>query len=144
MRIKRLHKDAQLPRYGSDGASAFDVFAYKEIQWDFDGDNWTTVIPTGWAFEIPHEHGLFILSRSGHGFKFNTHLANCVGLLDYDYRGELLVKLICHNPIYPNITAGTAIAQCILIETPRCYFMEVDELTKTKRGANGFGSTDKR
>lgn len=142
MKIKRLHEDAILPKYASDGAIAFDLFAYKEIEWGFDGDSWTTIIPTGWALEIPEEYGLFVYSRSGHGFKFNTHLANGTGLIDNDYRGELMIKLICHNPIHPNITMGTAIAQCVLKHTPRCIFMEVDTLSKTKRGENGFGSTD--
>lgn len=142
MKIKRLHKDAILPHYATDGASAFDVFAYEDVKFEYIGSQWEAVIKTGWAFEIPHEHGLFILSRSGHGFKHNTTLANSIGLLDYDYRGELMVKLICFSNTPPKIKAGQAIAQCVLMPTPRVYFCEVDELEDTQRGASGFGSTD--
>ena len=144
MKIKRLHKDAILPRYATDGASAFDVFAYKDVLWSNSSQGYyESLIPTGWAFEIPHECGLFILSRSGHGFKNNTTLANSVGLLDYDYRGQLMVKLICFDNTPPEILEGQAIAQCALIHTPRCYFMESDNLSITDRGDNGFGSTTK-
>ena len=144
MKIKRLHEDALLPRYATDGASAFDVFAYERVIWGLHPQRYyVATVPTGWAFEIPHEHGLFILSRSGHGFKHNTTLANSIGLLDYDYRGQLMVKLICFDAEPPKITKGQAVAQCVLLNTPRCYFMEADELSDTERGERGFGSTDK-
>lgn len=143
MKIKKLHKDAILPRYATDGASAFDLFAYEDVEWALKEDTtWEALIRTGWAFEIPHETGLFILSRSGHGFKNNTGLANSVGLLDYDYRGEAMVKLITQDIVHPTIKAGQAIAQCVLMSTPRCYFMVSEELSKTERNNNGFGSTD--
>ena len=144
MKIKRLHNDAILPRYSSEGASAFDVFAFKEVNWHKNSNGlWFTVIETGWAFEIPHEHGLFILSRSGHGFKNDTTLANSIGLLDYDYRGQLMVKLICFEKELPEIEVGKAVAQCVLLPTPKCYFMITDDLTETERNTSGFGSTDK-
>lgn len=144
MKIKKLHEDAILPKYGSEGASAFDVFAYKRVIWVLHPRGYyVATVPTGWAFEIPHECGLFILSRSGHGFKNNTTLANSVGLLDYDYRGQLMVKLICFDYNPPEILAGQAVAQCALIETPRCFFMVSDELSETERNEKGFGSTDK-
>jgi len=144
MKIKRLHENAILPKYSTEGASAFDVFAYEDVMWGrIQGKYWSAVVRTGWAFEIPHENGLFIFSRSGHGFKHNTTLANSVGLLDYDYRGELMVKLIGHSENPPEIKAGQAVAQCVLMSTPRCYFMESDELSDTERGEKGFGSTDK-
>ena len=142
MKIKRLHKDAILPHYASFGASAFDIFAYEDVEWENDGDNWTAIVHSGWAFEIPYSCGLFILSRSGHGFKSNTHLANCVGLLDEDYRGELMVKLISLNSNPPKIKKGNAVAQCVLLETPKMFFEVVDELSETIRGDGGFGSTD--
>ena len=141
MKIKQLHKDAILPQYATNGANAFDIYTYKNIEWKRCDGYWTAVIPTGWAFELPPEHGLFILSRSGHGFKFNTHLVNCVGLLDYDYRGELLVKLISFGKQHPNIQKGSAVAQCVVLKTPRIEFDVVDELSETQRGDKGFGST---
>ena len=144
MKIKKLHEDAILPKYATEGASAFDVFAYERVIWGTHPRGYyVTTVPTGWAFEIPHECGLFILSRSGHGFKHNISLANSVGLLDYDYRGQLMVKLLCFDNYPPEIQAGDAVAQCALIETPKCFFMVSDELSETERGVKGFGSTDK-
>lgn len=144
MKIKKLHEKAILPKYSSDGASAFDLFAYEDVEWNLKEDTtWEALVKTGWAFEIPHETGLFIFSRSGHGFKNNTTLANSVGLLDFDYRGEAMVKLITQDIVHPVIKAGQAVAQCVLMSTPRTYFMQVDELSETPRGDNGFGSTDK-
>lgn len=142
MKIKRLHEKAILPRYSTEGSSAFDVFCYEDVRWQVEDGHYEALIHTGWAFEIPHEHGLFIFSRSGHGFKHNTTLANSVGLLDFDYRGELMVKLVCIDIEVPRICAGQAIAQCVLMNTPRCYFMISDELSDTERGTKGFGSTD--
>ena len=144
MKIKRLHEKAILPRYATDGSSAFDLFCYEEPQWTYEDTNhWLATINTGWAFEAPRGYGMFILSRSGHGFKYNTQLINSVGLTDSDYRGEVKVKLISFDTMPPPIKAGTAIAQACIIETPRQFFEVVDELTDTKRGENGFGSTDK-
>ena len=143
MKIKKLHPDALLPKYSSDGASAFDLFCYENVEWKLEENIWTAVIKTGWAFEIEKEYGMFILSRSGHGFKALTHLANCVGLLDFDYRGEAMVKLVCLKSSPPVLEAGIAVAQVCVIETPRQYFDVVEELSETERGTNGFGSTDK-
>lgn len=150
-----------MPHYASEGASAFDLFCYEDVVWspsytehiihweDYTQPNkyetaacHTALVKTGWAMEIPHECGLFILSRSGHGFKHNTTLANSVGLLDYDYRGEAMVKLVCFDKEPPVIKAGTAVAQCVLMSTPKCYFMVNENLSETERGSNGFGSTD--
>ena len=141
MKIKRLHADAILPHYGTEGASAFDVYCYEDVTWSPRSGFHEALIHTGWAYEIPHEHGLFILSRSGHGFYHNTSLANSIGLLDFDYRGELMVKLICFDVVPPMIKAGKAVAQCVLMNTPRCYFMETQDLSETERGAKGLGST---
>ena len=87
---------------------------------------------------------MFILSRSGHGFKYNTQLINSIGLIDSDYRGEVKVKLISFGAFPPPIKAGQAVAQAVILHTPRQYFEVVNELSDTQRGKNGFGSTDKR
>ena len=152
MKIKRLHEKAILPHYATDGSSAFDLFCYEPTKWkrniieDIAGNViacHTALIHTGWAFEISKEHGMFIFSRSGHGFNFLTSLANSVGLVDEDYRGEVMVKLICFEKEPPKIEAGQAVAQSVILPTPRQYFEVVDELNSTKRGIKGFGSTDK-
>jgi len=144
MKIKRIHKDAILPRYATDGSSAFDLFCYKKPIWELNSNMlWTTLIPTGWAFQVPEEMGLFILSRSGHGFNDDTTLSNSVGLLDFDYHLQGMVKLISLEAGHPNVKAGQAVAQCVLMNTPRIYFSIVDELDKVLVEHRGFGSTDK-
>jgi len=144
MKIKKLHDKAIIPHYSTDGASAFDLFCYEEPEWFFEDTNhWLSIVNIGWAFEIPEEYGMFIFSRSGHGFKYNTQLINSVGIIDNDYRGEIKIKLISFNTIPPHIKAKQAVAQAIILHTPKQYFEIVDELSDTKRGSKGFGSTDK-
>ena len=83
-----------------------------------------------------------IYSRSGHGFKDDVRLANCVGKIDSDYRGEGLVKLAIDAPYgYFKVFPGDRIAQAEVVKIDRCVFEEVDELSSTERGDNGFGST---
>lgn len=101
---------------------------------------------TGLCFEIPKGYGLFIFSRSGHGFKENTRLSNCVGVIDSDYRGEVKVKFCRdddkqspHDYPFP----GERIAQAVLLRLPKVEFEEVKEIDETERGENGFGSTGK-
>ncbi len=103
------------------------------------------VINTGLAFEVPEGYVMMVYSRSGHGFKNGVRLANCVGVIDSDYRGELLVKLtkdvtsFNSNP-FP-IKNGDRIAQAMLIPVPQVTFTQVSELSETKRGDGGGGST---
>lgn len=90
---------------------------------------------------------MMVYSRSGHGFKHNTRLSNCVGVIDSDYRGELLVKLTmddeCLNTdVELEVIPGDRIAQAMLIPIERVSFELVDELSETKR-TGGFGSTGK-
>lgn len=139
MKIKRLHEDAILPRYSTEGSSAFDLFCYEDVVWEnISGVHYATV-KTGWAFDVPHEHALFVFSRSGHGFKHGISLANSVGVVDFDFKSEVLVRLQCKLNVPQSIRAGTAIAQGIIMETPRVFFEVVDELKETDH--IGFGST---
>ncbi len=119
------------------------IFCYEKPEWITEKGNWVTTIKTGWAVEIPHEHALMLYSRSGHGFNYHTNLINSTAVIDYDYRGEVMIKLICYASSYPKIKAGDAVAQGCLVNTPKVYFMEVDELSDTERGLKGFGSTTK-
>ena len=143
MNIKRLDDKAILPRYSTEGSSAFDLFAYKDVKWDLENNIWTAIIPTGWAFEVPHNHGMFLHSRSGHGFNHLTHLVNCVGLLDWDFSKQCMVKLICHRSVPPEIKKGQAVCQAVILETPRMFFEVVDKLGNEGMNHSGFGSTDK-
>ena len=143
LRVKRTHERAQLPTYGTEGAACFDLAAVGL------GMHTTTVMPgqartfrTGLAFVIPEGWAMLIFSRSGHGFKQDVRLANCVGVIDSDYRGEVHVRLTADRHGQGiGVREGDRIAQAMLVRAGRWYFAEVDELPQTARGAGGFGST---
>lgn len=85
---------------------------------------------------------MFIFSRSGHGFKSDTRLSNCVGVIDSDYRGEVMVKLTCDSARSSLVVSnGDRIAQAVIIKYDQVEFEESDDLSETERGAGGFGST---
>lgn len=137
VKIKKLHPDALMPQYGSDGAACFDLHcingAFVCTQEVFD---------TGLAFEIPEGHVMLVFSRSGHAFKHDTRLANCVGVIDHDYRGEVKVKMRVDSDLScVSIKSGDRIAQGMIVPYPKVEFDWADELTDTDRGEGGFGST---
>ncbi len=141
LKFRKLHPDAILPAYQSAGAACFDLHALETV-WGIPYGAPLT-IRTGLAVEIPEGHAMLIFSRSGHGFKNDTRLANCVGVIDADYRGEIAVRLTrdasCNGQLY--VTAGDRIAQAMVIAVPRAAIVLVDSLSETERGTGGFGST---
>lgn len=146
LKVKKLDPRAALPSYASAGAAAFDIKATSShLMMPGTQDK----ISTGLAFEVPEGHVLLIFSRSGHGFKNELRLSNCVGVIDSDYRGELMVALKDDRsgPVYLedyyDIQPGDRIAQGIVVQIPQVSFEEVTELTDTKRGTGGMGSTGK-
>jgi dUTP pyrophosphatase len=144
LKVKKLHPDAIIPQYQTAGAACFDLHALVERD---EGMIVTVGIPTtirtGLAFEIPAGHVMLIYSRSGHGFNADTRLANCVGVIDEDYRGEVQVRLTrdvsTTSPI--RVKRGDRIAQAMVIPVQRVSLVEVDGLSETERGVSGFGST---
>ena len=137
VRVKKLHASARLPEYATDGSGCFDLFALNGSEL-YSGSG---VIDTGLAMEIPEGWVMQIFSRSGHGFKNDVRLSNCVGIIDADYRGPVKVKLRSDAPSFFRVEAGDRVAQGMLVEVERVSFNEVSELSETKRGAGGFGST---
>lgn len=140
--VKRLTDTAILPAFATAGAACFDLHADLRA----DGYNQvyfreSEVIRTGLAFDIPEGYALMIYSRSGHGFKNDVRLANCVGVIDSDYTGEVKIKLTIDNEEGFIIEHGSRVAQAMLIKLPSVQLVEVDELKTTERDANGFGST---
>src|SRR5574343_942818 len=151
LKVKTTHPDAKLPYYSTPGAACFDLFALTVNGAFTIGSNLHEGYPvtcgTGLAFEIPAGHVMLIFSRSGHGFNFDTRLANCVGVIDSDYRGEVKVKLTCDSdqpddkpPFF--VKPGDKVAQAMIVPVPSVAFELVDELTSTERGTGGFGSTE--
>lgn len=148
IKISALHQNAVVPTYGSEHAAAFDLYATS-----FDGKDsttlgvgMTTVVGTGLAFEVPMGHVMLVFSRSGHGFKNNVRLSNCVGVIDSDYRGEVFVKL-AKDDVYGdpdlsnNLKIGDRIAQAMILPVNQVTFQMEDFLSVTTRGAAGLGST---
>lgn len=140
LKIKKLHPDAVVPQYQTAGAACFDLHALLGSEYTI-GPCETLTIFTGLAFEIPEGNVMLIFSRSGHGFNHNTRLANCVGVIDSDYIGEVKVKLTPDLGGMLTVRPGDRIAQAMIVPIPRVEFEAVEELTTTARGTGGFGST---
>lgn len=141
LKVTRLQPDAKLPTYGTVGAACFDLYATHD---GYVAHGEPLVVDTGLAFEIPEGHVMLVFGRSGMAFGQDTRLANCVGVIDSDYRGEVKVKLTCDDPLGGFIlTRGSRIAQAMIVPYPKVEFVEVQDLPKTERGADGFGSTGK-
>lgn len=144
IKVKRLHPDAIMPRFATDGAACFDLHccAPDTVPSLMGQEVGSATFSTGLAFEIPAGHVMLVYSRSGHGFKHGISLANSVGVIDSDYRGELMVRLtttLGHVPL--PIAHGDRIAQAMILPIPAVELEEVDDLTDTDRGTGGFGST---
>ena len=139
--VKRLYDSAILPTYATDGSGCFDIYTMFNGDTDY---NEPHTYSTGLAFEIPENHVMLVFSRSGHGFKNDVRLSNCVGVIDSDYRGELKVKLTCDKIGWGlEVNAGERIAQGMVIPIQKVQFEEVSELSETERGVGGFGSSGK-
>lgn len=141
LKFRKLHDDAITPTYATPGSGAFDLYASANHPQVFVGEGRPQTISTGIAVEVPEGWVLDIRSRSGHGFKSAVRLANCTGVIDSDYRGEIKVCLTADAGGGMMVSPGDRIAQAILTPAPRVELIEVDTLTRTERGAGGFGST---
>ncbi len=150
LKIKKLHPGAKVPKYATGGAACFDLHAVIEpvrfMETHKPKYTEPVTIRTGLAFEVPDGHVMLIFSRSVHGFNFDTRLANCVGVIDSDYRGEVQVKLTRdpRDELVPvlRFEHGDRIAQAMVLPIPRVEFELAEELSDTQRGAGGFGSTN--
>ncbi len=144
LKIKKLHPNAVVPTYAHWGDACFDLTAATfeiENDYHFLREGFPLICGTGLAFEIPVNFVMLIFSRSGHGFKHGVRLANCVGVIDSSYRGEVKVRLTCDEPNMPLIKVGDRVAQAMIIPTTCIEFELVDQLSQTERGTSGFGGS---
>ena len=138
--VKRLSESAILPAYMTEGAGAMDVCACL-------GEDVTlrpgerALIPTGFAIAAPAGTVALLFARSGLAFKSGIALANSVGVIDSDYRGEVKVALVNHGSEPFVVTHGMRIAQLALMPVLMMPPVEVEDLSDTARGKGGFGST---
>lgn len=141
MKVAKLAEQAQLPAYATDGSACLDFFAAHDATVD---SAYPAVIGTGIAAEVPAGYALLLFSRSGHGFKNDVRLSNCVGVIDSDYRGEIRVRLRVDETALNSrfvVHAGDRIAQGMLVQVPAIDIVQVGSLSDTARGTGGFGST---
>ena len=140
LKFKKLAPAATLPTYGTKGAACFDLYALESSVVPSGG---AMTIRTGLAVEVPEGHAMMIYSRSGHGFKNGLRLSNGTGVIDSDYRGEIMVRLHNDGQAPYEVQVGERIAQAMVIPAVRVQVMETGELGHTERGEGGFGSTGK-
>ena len=138
--VKKLDERAVLPTYGSEYAAGADLYALLDEETVIQPGE-TKLIPTGLAMEIPEGYAGLIYARSGLASKRGLAPANNVGVVDADYRGELMVALHNHSNIEQKILPAERIAQLVVTPFLKACFEETDELSDTVRGAGGFGST---
>ena len=146
VKIKKLHKDAVIPKYETVGSVGMDLTATSK-KYDEYGN---VVFGTGISIQLPDGYYADLRPRSSIS-KYDLVLANSVGTIDSDYRGELILKF--KPSVYFGVNrgdddgvmydVGDRIAQLVILPYPKVSFVEVDELSDTERGTGGFGSTNK-
>ncbi len=138
--VKKLNDKAKLPcRATADSAGADLCACINDDIALMPGER--RLIPTGIAIAVPTGIGGFVFPRSGLSSKFGVSLANCVGVIDSDYRGEVKVPVINHSSEPYTIKVGERIAQLVIMPVDLCEYGFSNELDKTERGEGGFGST---
>ena len=146
IKVKRMSEEAKLPTRGSEKAAAYDVYACLP-----DKNTPVTIMPhqtmligTGLRMAPPEGFYVGVYARSGLSSKEGLRPANCVGVIDEDYRGEYLVAVHNDSEVTRSVKHGDRIAQILLQKRYDMDFEEVDELDTTGRGEGGFGSTGKQ
>lgn len=138
--VKKLDPNAILPSYGSDGAAGADLYALCDAETVF-APGETKLIHTGIALEIPAGYVGLVYARSGIACKRGLAPANKVGVIDCDYRGEIMVALYNHSGQEQVIEPGERVAQLVIAPYLTVQFREASDLDQTERGSGGFGST---
>lgn len=140
IKVKRVRSSAKIPTYGSKEAAGADLYACLDAPVTIQAgeDAW---IPTGVALEVPRGHAGLIYARSGLACKRGLAPANKVGVVDSDYRGEVVVVLHNHGNAPQTVADGERIAQMVITPVVTAPYVEVETLEDSVRGGGGFGST---
>lgn len=138
LRIKKLDEAAVIPKQMTEGAAGFDLTAIKV----YEIANKQIVCNTGLAFEIPEGHVGLLFPRSS-VVRTDLRLANAVGVIDSDYRGEITIVFdeMSHRYKTPSYASGDRVAQMVIMPIAKVELEEVDELSSTVRGSGGYGSS---
>lgn len=139
--VKKLNPNAIIPTKGSEHAAGLDLYACIDTNELAINPHETKKVGTGLAAEIPEGYFGAIFARSGLATKQGLRPANCVGVVDSDYRGEIIVALHNDSQYFTVINNHDRIAQLVILPYLDVNLNEVDDLSDTKRGEGGFGST---
>lgn len=140
VQVQKLNPDAILPTFGSEQAAGADLYALLDAPAIIKPGE-TLLIKTGVAMAIPNGYVGLIFARSGLASKRGLAPANKVGVIDSDYRGELMVALHNHSTENQTVEPKERIAQLAILPYLHPSFEVTDSLDETKRGTGGFGST---
>ncbi len=140
IKTKKLHKDALIPVYSTESAAGADLFCLCEEDITIAPFN-TVFVKTGISIEIPQGYMGLIYARSGLACKNGLAPANKVGVIDSDYRGEITVALYNHSDTGQTVVNGQRIAQLVITPVLKAHFETAENLSHTKRGGGGFGSS---
>lgn len=143
MNIKFLNDKAKMPTRGSEKAAGYDMYAAIDEPINIPPHK-SVMVPTGIAMEVPDGYFAGLFSRSGISFKRGLRLSNCVGVIDSDYRGEVLVPIHNDFDYEKSIEPGERVCQLILLPYAVEDLNKVNELSDTARGEGGFGSTGEK
>ncbi len=142
VRIKKIYDHAIIPTYGTEYSAGADLYALLDSAVEI-APHETVFLHTGISVEIPEGYCGLIFARSGLASKKDLAPANKVGVIDADYRGEIMVALHNHGNNTRTVENGERIAQLAIVPFLKAEFEQSDELSDTTRGAGGFGSTGK-
>ncbi len=143
VKIKKISESAKIPTYGTEFSAGADIYALLEDTITI-APNETVMIKTGLQMEIPQNFVGLIYPRSGISVKRGLAPANKVGVIDSDYRGEVMVALHNHSTVPQKVEPFERIAQLVIAPYIQASFEEVSSLEESIRGEGGFGSTGKK
>lgn len=140
VKFVKLEQNAIVPTYGTQFAAGADLYALPDAAICVK-PNETVLVHTGIAMQIPDGYAGFIFARSGIATKRGLAPANKVGVIDSDYRGEIMVAIHNHSEKTQEIASGERVAQLVIMPYITAEFTECDALDDTLRASGGFGST---
>ena len=141
VKIKKLDKRATVPSYGSEFAAGADLYSLEAVEI---APHQTVLVHTGIALELPVGYAGLVYARSGLASKRDLAPANKVGVIDCDYRGEVMVALHNHGTKVQAVESGERIAQLVITPYITAAFEESETLSDTVRGEGGFGSSGRK
>lgn len=141
VKIKKLHPDAIIPTYGTEEAMGMDITA---IDCEYNAEKDCFIYHTGLAIELPKGYGAWVCPQSRNR-NSECYIPNTPGIVDADFRGEFVVTYKTRSPFAKQqpYKVGEKVGQLVIMPYPKIEFIEVNELTETKRGIGGHGSTGK-